>query len=388
MSGYYVGGIENDTDMIERALDAAEAKLAAQETEETVETDAPEVETESQESETSEDDVAQEAIVARDQRGKFVSKNPAAKAKQVSQGAIEPESTDVQGESLETQDPQGAVKVAGIWDPKERQVLAKAPREVQELIARREAQRAEWDKRIAREVEPAKAFLSRAQELFEPQRAKFQVNGVRDPIDAMGRLFAWNEIFENNPMLGIRDLMDKNGLSPYDFLQDESQQQPQGDPRLDEAYQRLQAHEETVRALQEKLEAQETAQGVAAIEGFKSGRDSFGNTRGQFFDAYKPQITEAFREITRIQPDMPEADRLHHAYEAILHWTRDLHGVGAAQPRMAAVPDASKARAAAKLVSGAPKGGVQSAPRPKAKGKDFDERLLNTIEKNLDSAGL
>jgi hypothetical protein len=374
----------NDNDFIEKALDSAEAKLSDAADDTPLHSEGSEDPVE--ESHDPETDVTAEAIVARDQSGKYVKRDAAAKARQISQGETEPESTDVQGESLETQEPQGTVEIPGMWDPKEKQVLAKAPREVQELIARREAQRAEWDRKQAREVEPAKAFLNKAQELFEPQRLRFQSNGVRDPLDAIGRLFAWNEIFENDPKLGILDLMQKNGLTPQDLLQDESYQQS-SDPRLDEAYQRLQAHEDTVRTLQEKLEAQETAQGVAAIEAFKSGKDSFGNTRANFFDAYKPQISEAFKEISRLQPDMPETERLHHAYEAILHWTRDLHGVSAAQPRMVAT-DVNKARAAAKLVSGAPKNGVQVAPRPKAKGKDFDEKLLNAIDASLDRVGL
>lgn len=334
---------------------------------------------------------------ARDESGKFAKAEktapkagkPAPATKQISQDAAAPEL-----EAVQVEETQGAapIEIPGMWNPKEKETLiAKAPREVQEIIARREAQRAEYDRRVASEIEPLKARYTRMEEVYSPYRTKYQAMGIKDDIEAASRLLAWNEILEQDPRAFVVSIMQKNGLTPQDLLEEQAGTQNYSDPRYDEIARRAELAEKRAEEVAQAMEMQRKQAGQQALEQFKSGVDSSGSPRAQFFESYRPQIVQAFAEIQKLAPHLGETEALNHAYEYVLGEFRKLHGSTApkapSQPKQLDPALAAKARAAAKSVTGAPR--EESAPARSSKSKgDFNKRLTEVIDSKLDAVGL
>lgn len=390
-------GASDSRDRIEQAIHNAEAKLA--ESSEELETPASESDTEQQEvsespaaDESAEESPKQERTPSRDQNGKFTKsqKQAQVRAKQVSQDTAPEQTEDVQEEAeVAPQESQGApLEIPGMWNPKEKQLLAKAPREVQEIIARREAQRAEYDQRLAREIEPLKQRHSKLEEVYKPHRAKFALHGVRDDIEAASRLFAWNELFEQDPKAAIQSLMQKNGLTPEHFYDDGQSAYVNSDPRLEQALQQAEEAKRAADEIRQTFKAQQRQAGQMALEQFKAGKDSSGNVRGQFFEVYRPQIVAAFEQIQASYPNLSENEALNHAYEFTLGEVRKLHGVSAPAAAKPAPKPAlvQKARAAAGSVTGAPRDESAGSPTLKRKSLDpkkhFDDVLISNLERH------
>lgn len=363
--------------MLERAMDRAEASLSERDvTPDTTESDL-------------EDPATHEALSKsqpekptpsreRDGTGKF------SKGQKLQKSAPDEQilndqtanADDVEADTLEETQDDTPIDAPAFWPADKKEAFAKAPREVQKAFLEVDAQRNEWANRLANESERGKAIEKRSKEVFEPHRLKLQANGISDPLQAAERLLAWNEIFESNPKVGIADLMRKNGLTPHDFFEDVAENQYPSDPRIDEAIQNAQEAKQLAEEWKGKLEEQQAQAFQSQVEAFKSGVDTTGQQRKAYAEMYAPQISQAAEAIQKIQPNMPIAEVLHHAYEFAVGEARKAFGVTgkAGQPTQPKEPQqiiaqARKASAASGSVTGAPSNGA--APlRPRAKSID------------------
>lgn len=389
-----------DSDLIDKALDAAEAKVvdasagdAVQETGNV--SGSPESGASDRVEEAAAAEAHQKFSQTRDKSGKYLKgKSPAAKSKQVSDRTIESDTGAEALESGEAQPPDESAEAGALpafWSAELKAAAAQAPRALVQKFMEHDARRELWARRMVAESEPAKQHMQRIKETFEPHRAKFAVHGVRDELDAVGRLMAWNEIFETDPWTGINDLMRKNGFTAQDFFDDGSGYTQQGgDPRFEEALTAAREAQETAQALKSQLEAQQMEQGRAFIEQFKSEPDSSGQPRAAFFETYRPQIVQAFQEIQKQAPEMPEHEALGHAYEFVLGEARKLHGMNKPPATMLtkpSAPTANRAMKAAKSVSGAPNAESATA-KPKLKGKNFNEKFDAAFNNVAERIGL
>lgn len=394
-------GIE-EKDMIDRAMDAAEAKIV-----DSVEAapDAPAedlVETQSivegQERE------AAPADKTRGKDGKFVKGRPAAPEadgdpeEQVSDQVAEADNTEATAQGDE---PQGGepIEMPAFWSAEERAAVAKAPREVQAIIARKEAQRTEWANRIATETERARSFEKRlyadmdSQESVQAHKAQLQMSGIRDEVDELHRYRAWDRVFRTDARAGIAALMQKNGLSPYDFAEDANGSQYPNDPRIEEAARIAQEAKQAADAARAELDRERETNLISQVNAFRQGKDSTGQTRAEFAAMYAQQIEATYNEIKRIEPYTPDMSALDKAYEHVLGHVRKFHGI-AQKPQIAvasktpeqAIAQAKKAKAAAGSVSGAPSSGTAAA-RPRLKGKNFNEKLDAALDNAFAQAG-
>lgn len=385
---------KSDHDLIDSAFDAAEAIQA--EAMEPTEVSTPEV----AERQHPEETVAEIALAerinkkrenkSRDEAGKFLSKGKA--PKQAAPEQIPSDQATDEGEfeapevetDVSTEEP---IEIPTFWSAELKAAAAEAPG-LAKKFAEFDAQREQFVRRVKQEAEPNKAYVNRSREMWEPHRAKFAANGVRDEHDAMGRLLGWNEVFEKDPQAGLVDLMRKNGLTPEDLAarfygQDygnDAQAQLPTDPRVEEALNKA-------NRLEAMLDDQRRAQGMSQLENFRQGKDSNGQTRAQYFDAYRPNITAAFSEIMQLHPGIAESEALNHAYEFVVGESRKLFGSNgvASQPK-AKAPAPKSARAAATSVSGGPVGEV-GASRSKLKGNNFNEKLDSGIDAAMDHLG-
>jgi len=342
-------------DPIDAAMDAAEEEMAAKVTEGTPEDTAPEVETEAPET-APEVEAEPEAPVPE--------ADPAAPP-----APAAPEGTkSTEAPALAQESTSDAPK---FWAPEDKALFSKAPPEVRAAIAKYEQQRNDWAYKVQAEADKGKQIERKATEVFEPYKLKLQANGVRDPLDAAERLLAWNEIFEQDPLSGIKDLMQKNGLTPNDLVNSQQDWQP-SDPRLEQA---LAAAEEAKRIAEEQrshFERQQQQAVLSEVERFKQGKDAQGHTRKAFAEMYSPQITQAAEQIEKMHPGMSLTEVLSHAYDFVKSQAMQNLGVNSVTqpPQQSASVDVKKAQAAASSVKGAPGGGEAGIKKKKARSID------------------
>ena len=354
----------DDIDLIDRALDAAEDKIEDTE------------------------DVVQKTF-----RGEIVEEF----TEELSQNA--PTSTkqdlsaqEVNVESNEAVLNESPIQAPAFWAAEDKAIFAKASREVQQTLARYEGQRNEWANRISGESERGKAIEKRASEIFEPRRAELLKNRIKDPFDAVEYLLGWNDVFEKDPMTGIAELMKKNGITPYDFLNDNGGQVAQNgyyeDPRVEEA---LQEAREAKESFQEWQEQQANTSIMTQVEQFKNTVDpSTGQTRKYLAEMYAPQISEAVEAIQKMSPQMPLQEALAHAYGFVASESRKLFGINGGKTQSAArdprviAEQVRKAKSASGSVRGM-SSSEATVPKSKANGRSFDEMLNNAVDGAFDT---
>lgn len=397
----------SDNDVIERAMDAAEAKLAPVE----------EVSRDTSDSDSSPTDAIEEAAIAeavtesqaqsdsrqRDTTGKFT-KAPAQKAakaassqEQISDHVANEGSNEAEANLEDTQEAP-PIEAPDFWSAAEKQAFAKAPRDIQDVVARKEAQRNEWANRIATEARNGKEFEKRlysdmsSQDEVQRHKAQLQLNGIRDEVEELHRYRAWDKLLLSDPETGIVDLIRKNNLGHrFQYVEDQGQYSPQSqtDPRVDEALREAQEAKQQFTSWQE---SQEQAARSQELEAFKQGRDSTGNQRAVFVDTYAPQIAQAVKEIRTQYPQISRSDALNHGYEFVLSEVRKLHGINSAPRAVAptrpqAPASAQKAKAAATGVTGAPANGNTSTQRPRLKGDTFAQKIDAALDNVFEQVG-
>jgi hypothetical protein len=333
---------------------------------------------------------------ARDESGKFTKSKPEAletegEPEQTSDQAADVESNEAPAqEEAPSQGNEAPIEPPVFWSADRKQLFAKADPELRRAIVDYEAQRNEYVNRIAADASVGKQFRERlysdmeSPDQVQAHKAELRVQGVKDEIEELHRYRAWDRIIKTDPLLHCAAILKRNNYTPYDLLQDQGSQQPEApptDPRVEQA---LAAAEEA----RNELRAQKQAAAQSYLQEFANGKDSRGNVRSTYFEMYRPQIVQAMSEIRNVAPHLSEGDALNHAYEFVVGEVSKLHGIQSttqahAKPTETKIAEAKKAKAAASSVSGAPATGVPT-PRPRLKGKNFDEKLDNALDLAMD----
>lgn len=386
-----------DNEMLDRAIDRALDAADAQVSEEVIQdTEAPEA---SETVEATEAPAEDKPSRERDETGKFKAKAATAPKEEISGQKANEEQTEA-GKTAEVapeatpEATEPPIEMPTFWPAEMKEAVAKTPREFQSMLANYEAQRTEWANRKANEAERGLAIEKRLYEDMgnDPEkvarhRAELQMQGVRDEIDELHRYRGWDKVFKTDVKAGISALMQKNGLTPQDFLQDESQQTGYYDPRVDEAIRDAQEAKKLAEQYRTEIEKERETQRTYAlkseIETFKDGKDSKGNIRRGYAELYAPQITQAADAIQRQYPSMQMTEVLNHAYEFVLGEVSKLYPTQSVKAPVKTqeqvIAETKKAKAAAVGTNGAPATGA-AVPRRKAKSideaMDFAEEAL------------
>lgn len=350
-----------DNQIIDRALDAAEAMISDNET---VKEPEKEIEVEKLPSEQIKEELAEEAS------------EKAPKAPEEEQISNDQEA-NVESQEVEEQTEQAVsdtqIEPPTYWSAERKALFAKAPKELQQIIAARELEQQQIISRSANELNRYKPIVEKVNQVFSPYELKLKAKGL-DPIQATERLLAWDAMFDKDFDGTILDLMRKHGRTPEYYLNMAHQQvdeQPQSqvlDPRVDEIQKELEAYK--AQQIQEKQAAL-----MGQIEAFKSGKDSLGNERRKFVEMYEPQITEALKIVRSQFPELTNEQALSESYEYVISQVREAHGINNKPP--VKTPEqvktfAKKAKAAASGIVGAPASGAV----PKRIGaKSIDEAM-------------
>ena len=330
-----------DNDVIDRALDAAEAKIqegesiATEEASDSVEELAEGLELEGgeelekeespqpvKETKSKNKEPKKEAKTATPKNKKEAAPLKTDSSDQEASAELTTEADSQEDPPVETE----SIPPPAFWSAERKALFAKAPKELQEVIASRELELQQQMSRLANKSQRGETIEKRMNEVFEPHRAKLQMNGIKDPIEASERLLAWNEIFEKDPKLAISDLMRKNGLTPADF-NDNDQQYVPTDPRVEQALNEAKAAKELAEQQQQHFQRVQQEQMQSQIEHFKNSVDSLGQPRRKFAEMYAPQISQAIEQIKQINPTLSLQEALVHGYEYVLGETRKALGV-------------------------------------------------------------
>lgn len=346
----------------------------------------------------------------RDQSGKFVKgakdktdSKPVTQAPvaidattQVSDQAADGVQTEASPSADETVQTQ-PIETPTFWSSDLRKAAAEAPRALVEKFIEHDVQREQWARQIANEAEQGKQYRQKFEKVFEPYKLKLQAAGI-DEAGAVSRLMAWSEILEKDLPTGLVNIMRNNNLTPEQLSQffygDESQQNRINDPRLDEALAEAKAAKEAAENLKKQLETNHQSQVSEQINAWKAGKDSRGQVRKQFAEAYSPQIMQSVQILKTEYPQIPFAELLTHAYEYELKKVTEYFGIpNQAQPIVPAkapekiLEENVKAKAAASSVSGAPTNGVGKT-RPKLKGKTDSEWVGSAVDRAEERLGI
>ncbi len=384
-------------DVIDRAIDAAEANMDANAESVSAESESQGYSNEnSEQNSNAEEDIALQEAITKKQESKESKESKEAKEspKRDSSGkftkAVKEQKTDLNDQLANAKEPEAVqeideqaqaaeppIELPAFWSAEEKAALAKAPRELQAIIAQKEAQRSEWANRLANESERGKAFLNRlnsdfeSPEMVQRHRAELALNGVKDEVEELHRYRAWDRLFKSDAKTAIADLMIKNGLSPHNFLEDADAPQATNDPRVDQALNQV---EELKQSLKQQQEAQQQAALAREIDAFKNGKDSFGQVRKPYAEMFSLGITQEVDRILKVQPEKSLPEALNEAYEKVMTQARSQFGInGKVVPAQKSpeqiAAEAQKAKAAASSVTGAPSSGSAKS-RPRAKTID------------------
>lgn len=378
-----------DNEMLDRALDAAEAQMIDSQVEEAPAPTTTDARVEEAVEVQVADQLKAEAKTRDEKTGKFV-KGAKATDAAPTQVTDQQEAAEVETAQVEAQGEQpqaaAAIEMPTFWSAELKAAAAKAPKEVVEAFTKYDAQRAQWANRMQAEADRGKALEKQLWSDFESpeeiqnHKAQLQAQGIRSVGEEISRYRAWDKLFRTDVKSGVIALMAKNGLTPYDLLESGGgEEQYQSDPRTEQALQAAEEAKREAAELKAAYQRERARSGEAQIEAFKQAKDPRGVTRAQYFDLYKPQITEAFVTILEQNPHLAEPVALEHAYEYIVGEAIKAHG-GVAKPVVAATPvaDVKKAKAAASSVTGAPKSGTMTR---KPGAKTIDEAMDRAEEK-------
>lgn len=406
-----------DTDVINEAMDRAEARQL-DETAEAIETEVTDVPQETIANDPLEDAATQKASEERTQAkteatksarerdgsGKFQKsakegKNlSAVKAKQQEKKNLSAQDeanveTSTEGEEQVEENSiqvEATVEAPAYWDAKDKLAFAKAPKDVQKIIATKEAQRNQWANRIATETQRTRELEKQLNETYEPHKAKLAANGIKNIAEASSRLLAWNELLESDTVGTINTILRRNGLPPYDPYGNgyaEQEQQYSQDPRVEQALAEAQEAKKLAEEHTQRYQRQEEERFISTVNSFKNGKDSRGQVRRPFAEAYAPQITQVTEEIQRQRPDLTIEQAMHYGYEYTMSHMAKLHGPQLVKPQLPQqtreqkIAQAQRAKAARSSSVGAPRSGV-NAPRQNA--KTIDE-AMDRAEERLSS---
>lgn len=362
-------------DLVDKALDAAFDKIDAAEpdpVEEPVEEPQTEVEEEQPLAAEAEEQISdKEANVEEDKA---------------------PEGSTEAAKPVETNDE--PIEIPAFLSAETKALLAEATPALRKKMISEYEQRENTTRRALQESSSLKAERARVEEVVKPHSTRLRAMGIKETADIVDRALAWDELITKDPRSFIIAQMKQNGISPQDLLEDgvvdtgASQYQ---DPRVDEALEAARAAKEQLENFQ--LEQQRTVLSQE-LETFKSGKDARGATRKAFVEMFQPQIAETIKQI-KANPEFSHLDRgqvLHEAYEYVVQnaLSSGFQFVTPAQPKPAPTKEeiaktTAKQQAASGSVRGAPASGT-STPRPKLKGKDFNEKLESALDIGMSRA--
>jgi DNA-binding transcriptional regulator GbsR (MarR family) len=333
----------------------------------------------------------------RDERGKFARKAKTEEAdepsEQVSDQTADVENNEAPAEGTATAE-DAPIEVPTFWPAELKALAAEAKdKELVKGFVSLYQQQEEWGRRNATEAEKAKSYEKRFYEDFEKpeaieaHKAELRLQGVSDPIQELHRYRDWDRVFKTSPKAGIAALMQRNGLTPYDFTNEdlEDSQQSEEDSRYQQAIARAEAVEKKLEDFQVQ---QETAVLRSMVETFKAGKDSSGAVRKPFAEFYHREIDRAFNDLKAEAPHLSHADALDHAYEFVKDQVQKLHGTVLKAPapqktKEQLIAESKRAQAANTSMSGAPTTEMKSQ-KPRLKGKDFNEKIENAFDMALE----
>ena len=372
-----------DDDVIDRAIMEAQSYLEAQKEEpepEVEESDEVEEEADESNSEEPEADTEADTEEIEEEQAQPAKQSAAKPGKNVDAKGVKTKSTD-SAEGNEQDAPQNAeiVEPPQFWKAEHKEAFKAAPVAVQKAIREYEEQRNRYVYNIERKAQAGEELRKQIDQVFQPHADEMRLQGINNPVEAVSRLLAWDNIFKRDPLKGIMGLMERNGITPEDLMAPDAGYQPI-DPRLQQA---MEAAEEAKRLAEEQkqiFETRERERYISTVNVWKQGRDQHGNPRQQFAELYAPQITQAATEIEKQYPNLPLEQILDHAYNFVRQNVQNTLGVnlapqnnGASQAANSTGLDPKRAAQAAVSVKGAPNPTAIARQKPKA--RSIDEAL-------------
>lgn len=251
------------------------------------------------------------------------------------------------------------------WRKETKDIWKQLPKELQAEIARREQDRERY---FFRESSRLKN-LKEVEEIFQPYINELHARGAT-PAQVVRQLVAFNNMYEQDPVGTIRQMMQAKGLT-VEALQDAAQQADPKYESLTKELQELRAWREQLQQTQEQTAHSATVEMIQAF-GHEVGQD--GKPLRPYFDEVLPTMRPLAATLKAENPGASGEEILQAAYECALWIHPDVRQKLLDQEvkqreakRLEEQKElARKARNSAVSVSGAPGGAVSQAQTPQS----------------------
>lgn len=221
---------------------------------------------------------------------------------------VETSSKDVKAVETKTEEPE--ISAPNSWRNEPKELWKQLPRKLQEEIAKRETDRERYFTRESARLKN----LKEVEEIFEPYVNELHARGAT-PAQVVRQLVAFNNLYEQDPVGTIRQMLQAKGLS----LEALQEAQAQTDPK----YEALTKELQELRTWRQQLEQGQATQAhdytVSAIQSFAEQVGQDGKPVRPYFNDVLQTMLPIADALKRQNPEALPEEILNAAYERAVY---------------------------------------------------------------------
>lgn len=204
-----------------------------------------------------------------------------------------------------------AVEAPRKWRAEDREVFVRAPREVQEAIQRREQDFETFERITTSRMQRAENVARQFEEVVKPYG--YLLNKYEcSMLDAVDRLFHWQDRLESNPEATLHDMAASYGFEIQVIGRPQGQIESAEEEKLRYELETLKAQQET------QLKELQANQYRTLVNAWKSEVDATGKPLRPYFDDFRPLIREEVATLEAQNPELPPEAILSEAYNTVV----------------------------------------------------------------------
>lgn len=232
----------------------------------------------------------------------------------------EPPQKDFKEEQSESEEDLEPVSVPQHWSAKNKNLFAKAPRELQSAIYEEMQKTYRWGSQVANEVRDVKAFKDEIDQVFAPFRSELRRAKINLPT-AIKSMLEWQSDLNNEGTRkeALIDLISNLGLTPQDLVEEQQHFSTAYDPRFAEATRRIEELERFIQDQQQGMVQDNNAQLQRLYEDFKSEVDESGRNKHPYVDKYESLIAAYIEQLNEREPHLAPRTKLEKAYRLAMN---------------------------------------------------------------------
>jgi hypothetical protein len=185
------------------------------------------------------------------------------------------EEDDYQGDILDSIDPPNR------WSADDKEVFAILPREAQEVVAKREAERESYFTQQTQEMAASKRLYDSIEQIVAPRRQNWSIQGMNE-VTAINQILEASDWAGRDPVGFIRWVAQNNQLD-LSSLEDMERDGEYPDPGIQQANARVMDLENRLNQRDQEAQLQQKQRDAEVVDSFESETDEYGNPTHPYF---------------------------------------------------------------------------------------------------------